>query len=82
MNDLELLSVARLDRAFEQMPTLSQAIACADCEAIFRFALNNRCPICTSRALLNLSSAINRKPRRPLRWRDLLRLVRRRSKAN
>lgn len=47
---------SRATDAAEQIPTLTEALACLDCERIFRHGA--ACPYCSSQSLLNVSDCI------------------------
>lgn len=49
--------VDRANGALSQIPTLTEALGCLDCERLFR--QGQQCPYCASRALLNVADAIS-----------------------
>lgn len=53
--DAEQVVVRAVD-ALDQVPTLTEATACLDCERIFR--IGSVCPYCSSSALLNVADCI------------------------
>jgi uncharacterized paraquat-inducible protein A len=53
MTDVESL-VSRAESIISNYPTLDEALACLDCEIIFKRAEKGKCPVCSSQSLWNL----------------------------
>ncbi len=49
----------RASEALAQVPTLTEAMGCLDCERMFRTGA--QCPYCTSQALLNIADTISQR---------------------
>lgn len=47
---------AATERAADQIPTLTEALGCLDCERLFR--IGDACPFCASKSLLNIADVI------------------------
>jgi rubrerythrin len=51
--------VDRAESIISNYPTLDEALACLDCEIIFKRAEKGKCPICSSQSLWNISTFLS-----------------------